>query len=170
MELFTSDLWLKTVTEDDIYEVARMWNFEKGSISLEEARKAVDDMRNNHGQNKMGCIRHLCFAVFEKGGDGVIGWCGLDGMCSPGKTVIFYMIDKNYRGRGYAAQCANKLLEYAFDTARIKSVYGGCFKDNIASYKVMVKAGMVFYTTDEESGDPCFYTDSKIFHKIKNLE
>ena len=44
MELYTKDLPLKTVTADDIDEVARMWEFEKGSISNEEAQGAIDYM------------------------------------------------------------------------------------------------------------------------------
>ncbi len=39
MELYTNDLVLKTVTDNDIEEVARMWEFEKGSISTDEAKK-----------------------------------------------------------------------------------------------------------------------------------
>ena len=169
MELYTNDLMLKTVTDDDINEVARMWNFEKGSISLEEAKKAIEYMQTNHIQNSTGYIHHLCFAICEKSENSIIGWCGLDGQCSPGKTMIFYLVDKNYRNRGYATQCAHKLLEYAFNTAKIDSVYGGCYKDNVASYKVQVKAGMILYKTDEKSGDPQFYTDKEIYYKIKRL-
>jgi hypothetical protein len=67
MELYTNDLSLKTVTGEDINEVARMWNFEKGSISLVEAQKAIDYMGSNHKRNLPGYIHHLCFAVYEKG-------------------------------------------------------------------------------------------------------
>ena len=48
MELYTRDLLLKTVTTNDIDEVARMWEFEKGSISIEEAQGAIDYMQDNH--------------------------------------------------------------------------------------------------------------------------
>ena len=48
MELYTRNLVLRTVTMEDIDEVARMWNFEKGSISLEDAEKAVKSMQKNH--------------------------------------------------------------------------------------------------------------------------
>ena len=170
MNLYTNDLLLKTVANEDIDEVARMWNFEKGSISLAEAQKAIDYMQSNHRKNKTGHIHHLCFAIYEKSGKSIIGWCGLDGQCSPGKTVIFYLIDKEYRNKGYATQCADKLLEYAFNIAEIDSVYGGCFKDNIASYKVQVKIGMVLYKTDKDSGDPLFYTDKDIYTKVKSLK
>ena len=42
MRLVTKDLLLRTVEIGDIKEVARMWKFEKGSISNEEAQSAID--------------------------------------------------------------------------------------------------------------------------------
>ena len=60
------NLLLRTVTYDDISEVARMWNFEKGEISLDRAKEAIDWMKENHEKNKRGKIIHICFAVFKK--------------------------------------------------------------------------------------------------------
>jgi hypothetical protein len=89
MELYTDDLLLKTVTGDDINEVARMWEFEKGEISLDEAQNAIVYMQDNHKQNKPGYIYHLCLAVYEKGNNSIIGWCGLDGKTNE-KLYIFF--------------------------------------------------------------------------------
>jgi len=161
-ELRTSDLVLRTVTKKDTGEVARMWNFEQGGISRREAKKAIRRMRKNHRRNRPGVIHHLCFAVYEKEKDLIIGWCGLDGQCSPGKTVVFYLIDEAYRGKGYATQCAEALLKHAFEIMRLESVHGGCAKENIASYKVMVKAGMA-QIGSEENGDPVFYIDKGMY-------
>ena len=121
MELHTNDLLLRTVTDDDINEVARMWKFEQGSISLSEAKEAIEYMHNNHRQNRTGFIYHLCFAIYEKGDNRIIGWCGLDGKPKPensGRMEIFYLIDSAYRNKGYATQCALKLLEYALKLLR----------------------------------------------------
>lgn len=132
MELYTKDLLLKTVTVDDVDEVARMWNFENGSISREKAQKAIDDMQNNHNKNEVGHIYHLCLAMFEMDNNAIIGWCGLDGR-SGDKLHIFYLVDAKFRNKGYATQCAEKLLAYAFDEAKVSFVNGGCDKHNIAS-------------------------------------
>ena len=169
MELFTDSLLLRPVDDNDIDEVARMWDWEQNPISIEKAREAVHYMQDNHKKNKQGRIYHLCLAVFEKGCDKIIGWCGLDGKCSPGKTVIFYMIDKNFRSKGFATQCAKRLFEYAFETADLKSIYGGCYKENLASYLVQAKAGMLLYELDKENGDPHFYIDKDIYEKLKLL-
>ena len=161
MELSTSDLTLKTVDDSDLEEVARMWAFEKGPISPAEAKAAIDNMQNNHSKNRPGHIHHLCFAVFEKEKREIIGWCGLDGT-TDGKLYIFYLIDATHRKRGFATQCAARLLSHAFDEARVPFVNGGCDKDNIASYKVMTKIGM---RPDgfEENGDPLFFMDEELY-------
>jgi len=163
MELYTKDLLLKNVTADDIDEVARMWAFEKGSISKEEAQGAIDYMQNNHKKNDFGHIYHLCFAVFEKDEHSIIGWCGLDGKTAD-KLHIFFLIDKDYRNKGYATQCANRLLSYAFNDAHVPFVNGSCDKNNIASFKVMVKVGMCEKGV-EENGDPIFFIDEDIYRK-----
>ena len=172
MELYSNDLLLKTVTNADINEVARMWEFEKGCISLAEAQNAIEYMQNNHKQNRTGYIYHLCFAVYEKDKDRIIGWCGLDGKPGPDnadRMEIFYLIDKEYRSRGYATQCALLLLEYAFEVAKIKKVFGGCDRDNISSFKVLTKSGMVLYQL-RENGDPHFFIDDEIYRKTKSMK
>lgn len=162
MELYTNDLVLKTVTDDDIEEVARMWDFENGRISADEAQNVIAYMQNNHKRNKVGCIYHLCFAVLEKKKNAIIGWCGLDGKTG-NKLHIFYSIDVPYRNKGFAAQCAECLLSYAFDEMKVSFVNGGCDKDNIASYKVMKKIGML-QNGFEANGDPLFFIDDNMYH------
>jgi len=172
LELHTNDLTLKTVTDDDINEVARMWNFENDSIPLIEAKEAIDYMQNNHKQNRTGFIYHLCFAIYEKDKNSIIGWCGLDGQPetdNPDRMEIFYSIDSAYRNKGYATQCALKLLEYAFEVAKIERVYGGCDKDNISSFKVLSKSGMVLFRL-EENGDPKFFIDKDVYEKTKEVK
>ena len=171
LELHTGELLLRTVTDDDIDEVSRMWKFEQGSISLREAKEAVEYMQNNHKQNRTGFIYHLCFAIFEEGKDNIIGWCGLDGkpeQDNPDRMEIFYLIDEAYRNKGYATQCALKLLEHAFEVAKIERVFGGCDKDNISSFKVLSKSGMVLFKF-EDNGDPKFFIDKDIYEKTKSL-
>ena len=142
MELKTKNLILKTVTYDDLNEVARMWNFEKGEISAEEAKKAIDWMKKNHEQNQFQKIIHMCFAIFINNTNRIIGWCGLDGRSSENTVNLFYLIDKEYRRRGYATECAKKVLEYGFANMGLDRIDGECAKDNIGSQKILEKIGM----------------------------
>jgi RimJ/RimL family protein N-acetyltransferase len=162
-ELSTASLIMRTVNENDVNEVARMWELE-GPISAEEAQKAIEYMQNNHRMNIVGNIHHICFAVFEKEKNDIVGWCGLDGKTA-GKLHLFYSIDSKYRNRGYATQCAAKLLSYAFDEAQVSFVNGGCAKDNIASFKVLIKIGMI-ENDFEENGDPLFLITKEQYRNI----
>lgn len=166
MELLTKDLILRTVTKNDIKEIARMWEYPK-KITLFKARKALNSMEANHTKNRKKSICHLCLAVFQQDEPNVIiGWCGLDGKAEAGKTVLFYIIDEKYRNKGYATQCAVKLINYAFEDMEYDIIYGGCAKNNIQSYKVMQKAGMIqnaFY----ENGDYIFSIDRQTYLQSK---
>lgn len=152
MELHTDDLVLRTVTEDDILEIARMWEYPR-ETTVEKARQVLEKMEANHLKNKPKAIYHLCLGVFRKTEpEVIIGWCGLDGKISPGQTVLFYTIDEKFRSQGYAAQCAAEFLRYAFEDMEYDFIYGGCAKDNAASYRVMEKAGMVQDVVYEDGG------------------
>ena len=166
INIYTNNLLLKTVTEEDIDEVARMWEWDKAPVSIEEARNAILCMQENHGKNKHGFIHHLCLAITDMISNKIIGWCGLDGQCCPGQIVIFYSIETSEQRKGYAASAASKLLEYAFETLGIDIIHGGCDKNNIASVRVMEKVGM-HRNPDDENGDPSFYIDKDIYFQIK---
>jgi RimJ/RimL family protein N-acetyltransferase len=103
-------------------------------------------------------------AVFEKGNNTIIGWCGLDGK-EAGKLHIFYLVDASFRNKGYATQCAAKLLSYAFNDVGVAFVNGGCDKNNVASYRVMEKVGMK-QNSFEDNGDPRFIIDREMYNLV----
>lgn len=162
MEIHTDELIVRTVTDSDIGEIARMWDY-PNEETIENAYKALAYMEQTRNKNRPKAICHLCLAIFHrKDPKRIIGWCGLDGEAEQGKTVLFYSIDKEFRNRGYATQCVMELLKYAFEDMKYDVIYGGCSKENYASYRVMQKAGMrqdSFY----ENGDPAFCMDKESY-------
>jgi RimJ/RimL family protein N-acetyltransferase len=168
MKLTTDDLILRPVTESDLEEIARMWKHPE-QISLEEASKVLETMKQRHSKNQVKAIYHLCLGVFRKvEPNTLIGWCGLDGRCSPGKIALFYIVAEGFRRRGYATQCATELLRFAFEDMQYDMVSGGCAKDNLASFRVMEKAGMCHNEVYEDGGLG-FYIDKELFIKSKSL-
>jgi len=164
MKLFTNDLILRTVTEADIEEIAKMWKYPE-KVSIEEAHKALELMERRHSKNRMKAICHLCLGVFRKEEPKkLIGWCGLDGEISPDETVLFYIIAQEFRSRGYATQCAKELLRFAFEDMQYDIVYSACEKENHASFRVMEKAGMC-HNVIYEDGGLGFYMDKEMFLK-----
>ena len=152
IQLLTKDLLLRALTSDDLDEIARMWNYPAG-VSREEAAEILKGMQENLKKNKPGAIYHLCLGVFEKNDPKrIIGWCGLDGTAAHGQTVLFYIIDEKYRCKGYATQCAAELFRFAFEDMDYDSIQSGCAWDNIASYRVMEKAGMRLISRTKHGG------------------
>ena len=166
MELYTNDLILRTVTEADIDEVARNWKYPE-TISHEDAYKVLEKMEHRHSQNRVKSIHHLCLGVCRKEEPNkLIGWCGLDGHVSPGETVLFYMINEEFRCNGYATQCAKELLRFAFEDMQYDIIFSGCAKENRASFRVMEKAGMCHNIVYDDGGLG-FYMDKTMFANAK---
>lgn len=71
----------------------------------------------------------------------------VDGMGQPGMPVgtqagIGYVLAPDVWGRGLATDLARGLLTAAFDVLGLRRVTAGCFADNVASARVLEKAGM----------------------------
>ncbi|GAA2038819.1 GNAT family protein [Terrabacter terrae] len=83
--------------------------------------------------------------------DGTVAAIGfldvVDGMGQPGmprrtEAVIGYIVDPQLTGRGVASALARGLLAAAFGQLGLRRVTAGCFADNLASARVLEKAGM----------------------------
>lgn len=159
MEYRTESLVLREATEADLAEVARTWPSDH-TLSDAEVRAQIARMRETHVKNTAGKLLHLCLAVCGQADPGVIrGWCGLDGSRNPSEPEIFVILDEGFRNRGYGTQCMKELLRIAVKEYGLRTVRGGCFKDNIASARAMEKAGMT-RCGSEDNGDPRFeYTE-----------
>jgi RimJ/RimL family protein N-acetyltransferase len=53
-----------------------------------------------------------------------------------------YLLDPAHHGRGYATEMVRAALDLAFGELGLRRVTAGCFAGNIASWRVMEKAGM----------------------------
>ena len=147
---------LRLVTEDDLSEVARTWPSDNRPISEEKARSVVSYIRDSYAKCVPGHVRHVIFAVSSpEDPRTIMGWCGLDGRRDREEPEIFVLLDEGYRGMGYGTRCVKELLRIAAEDYTLKSVRGGCSRDNIASKRAMEKGGMVQYG-EEDNGDPLF--------------
>ncbi len=144
MEYRTEELILRSVTEDEIAEVARTWPSEHGSVTKIRAAAEILKMARSSEKNRPGCISNLTLAVCRADAPQlIIGWCGLDGSMSTKEPEIFVMLDRYHQGKGYGTLCFKALLKIAEEEYALKSVHGGCLKDNTAAQRAMEKAGMI---------------------------
>lgn len=77
--------------------------------------------------------------------DCIIGRCGLQPIAdenSPlGRIELGYLIDQNYRGRGYALEACRAILQYGFDMLEIEEVFAAIDEGNTASLSLARRLG-----------------------------
>jgi RimJ/RimL family protein N-acetyltransferase len=149
----TARLILRTVTMDDVEDVALSWRLDERPISRQEAEDWVRWMLGNHEQNAPGRVVHLCLAIVHKEAQEFIGWCGLDHRDQTrAAPVLFYLLKAGYWGQGLATEAAATVLDYAFGELGLARVDSAAAFENIASKRVMEKIGMRYVGLDEEGG------------------
>ncbi len=60
------------------------------------------------------------------------------------RIEIGYALSRRYWNRGFATEAARRVIEYGFDALRLNRISAYCGVDNIASARVLEKAGMRF--------------------------
>lgn len=111
---------------------------------IQEARDAIAFIRRQY--QELGIGR---WAVEEKETGRFAGWSGLKFIKDArGRFTdyhdIGYRFMPRYWGNGYATETALASVKYAFDTMKLSSVIGTTHIDNIASQKVLEKAGLSY--------------------------
>lgn len=85
------------------------------------------------------------FAVFLKKDNKFIGWGGFGVIdCFYPDKEIYYMIGKEYWGKGYATEMMNALIHYYFNTIGLEKIIALAKPENIASNRVIQKLGFRF--------------------------
>lgn len=67
-----------------------------------------------------------------------------------------YALGKDFWGKGFMTEAVRGLLRFCFEELKVKSVSAQCSKDNVASSKVLQKAGMEFvreFPSEESQGE-----------------
>lgn len=68
----------------------------------------------------------------------------------PDKTQMGYSFLPEYWGRGYATEVTMEGVQYFHDRTPLQEIYGVTETENIASQKVLLKAGFKLFTTRME--------------------
>ncbi len=85
------------------------------------------------------------WAVVEKAGHEVIGYCGLayaPGVTAQPEVAIGYRLARPFWGHGYATEAVLAVRDYAFDVLCLPRLIATIDPQNVASIRVAEKAGM----------------------------
>jgi RimJ/RimL family protein N-acetyltransferase len=128
---------------------AMRWVGDGRPISENEAVRWLAVTANNYRVRGYGM-----FAVVLKGSDLVVGFCGLVHPGGQSEAEVKYAFGREYWGRGYATEVVSALLSYGAGTFGLGEVISTVAEENVASHRVLEKAGMHRTSTrrnDDES-------------------
>lgn len=80
--------------------------------------------------------------VLERASGLVVGGVGFFGTPADGSVEIGYGVVPSRRDRGYATEAVRAMIDYAFTRADVREVRAGVEVDNLASVRVLEKAGL----------------------------
>jgi ribosomal-protein-alanine N-acetyltransferase len=150
--LETARLRLRPVTAEDVdalhglFVLPDVRRFLWDDVAIERARAAtvVEGSRVSFAQRQVGLrLVHLADAGT------MIGFCGLQPWGDGAEVELLYALDPRWWGRGLATEAAVAALADGFASTRLERIYGFTDAPNVASARVMEKAGM---TRDEAAG------------------
>ena len=72
----------------------------------------------------------------------VVGCCHLSWNLKERRAFFGYWVGKPYRGQGVATEAARRLVNFAFARLGAERVWAMAFADNLASRRVLTKAGL----------------------------
>lgn len=75
-------------------------------------------------------------------GGALVGTIGLYAEPDGRQARVMYLLSESAWGRGIATEALRAVLAFAFEGAGVHRVEGDCFSENVASARVMEKAGM----------------------------
>ncbi|WP_342781604.1 GNAT family N-acetyltransferase [Streptomyces piniterrae] len=89
--------------------------------------------------------------IVERAGGLVVGSIGLFWPPHDGRLEFGYGVVPSRRGRGYATEAARALVAFAFTAPGVHTVYAEVDLTNPASCRVLEKAGLERWSSDEET-------------------
>jgi RimJ/RimL family protein N-acetyltransferase len=138
--LETERLILRPFRENDLDELLALSHEGAGTPrTQEETRERLRRAVSHWEEYEIG---H--WALLHKEDGGFIGRCGVAYPEGPGDAELSYALVKRYWGQGLATEAVRRVLQYAFDVAGLPRVVGVALAENLASQRVMLRAGLSF--------------------------
>lgn len=82
----------------------------------------------------------------------LLGWNGLQFLPETEEVEVGYLLSRTHWGQGLTTEGARAALRYGFETLRLGSIIGIVHPENIASQRVLEKAGLMFISEADYFG------------------
>lgn len=146
-EIETARLHLRPLTMDDADDIHRLWIdpqvrkylWDDEVIPEERAVSIVSDSLISFADNGFGL-----WGVFPLGRHALIGFCGFWLFHDPPQLQLLYGITPEEWGKGLATEAARAMIGYGFAELGFERIEASTDAANVASIRVLEKAGMVY--------------------------
>ena len=157
--LFTTDrVQVRKISNDDFHDMmsvygdveAMRWVDNGEPIRIDDCRRWIAVTLENYRQRGYGM-----FALTSHDDQQVIGFCGLVHPGGQEMPEIKYAFKREFWGRGLASEVVPAMLQFAASKLGRFRVIATIDPDNVASRKVVTRAGMeLVETRNDENGLP----------------
>ncbi len=140
------DFTMRPLQASDLDALAEIWSDpevtrflpSRGTpISREKTEQSLKSFRKHWQQRGYGI-----WAIIENCSSQMIGYCGLRYLDELDEVEILYGLAKAYWQQGITTKAAKAAISYGFDVANLDEIIGLALAENLASRRVMEKAGL----------------------------
>jgi RimJ/RimL family protein N-acetyltransferase len=109
--------------------------------NIEETKNVIEPWI---AENELDKIKNYTFAIENRMDREFIGLFGLKlGNEKYKRGEVWYKIHSDYWKKGYATESLKAVINFGFDNLKLHRIEAGCAVENIGSFKVLEKAGMI---------------------------
>lgn len=169
----TARLRLRPFTLDDVDDLHRLWTepgvrrylWDDEVIPRERTKSIIETSLASFETHGFGL-----WAVFPQAEAALIGFCGFWFFHEPLKLELLYGIAPAYWNKGLASEIAKAMLRYGFEELKFERIEASTDAANLASSRVMARAGMNFWKRELTNGlDTVYYAISREAFDRKQL-
>ena len=142
------DLTMQPLKLSDLDALAAIWA--DAEVTRFLPSRGIPISRENTEKSLKSFVRHWqqrgygIWAIRENRSSQMIGYCGLRYLDELDEVEILYGLASAYWGRGIATKAAKAAIDYGFNMANLDRVIAMALPDNLASRRVIEKAGLKY--------------------------
>ena len=161
----TARLRLRPFNLADVDDLHRLWTepgvrqylWDDEVIPRERTKSIIETSLASFDANGFGL-----WAVLPEAKATLIGFCGFWFFHEPPKLELLYGIAPAHWNKGLASEAAEAMMRYGFEELKFERIEASTDAANLASSRVMEKAGMTFWKRETKNGlDTIYYSISR---------
>ena len=159
-ELTTQRCVLRPITTDDAEPLHELWSspgvrrflWDDEVIPIARTRAAIEQSQRMFAAQAFGL-----WGAWSSASPGLIGFGGVWPFRDPPELELLYGVTERLWGRGYAAEVAQAVVTYCFDSLHMPVVRASTDVANTASVRVLEKLGFRFVRRSTVGGLPTVF-------------